>query len=360
MISLHSNLWRTGVWLFFCVLTVGAKDRFLLQSKLFTIYASGSQTVVFTGYSYNDSGYRVEENAYNGADSSAAVMSSTVYVYNQDNTLSDEVLKTATGDTVSIVRYGYDSNKRAIAVSTLTKQQSLRYVDSMGYDADGHMTAKRRYSGGILNFYNTYSYNADGKKISDTLHETNGIGFIATQAVIFSYDANGYVLNERNYRFQAAAWYLISANKMAYSSAGLLVSVTQYEGDGADNLMQDSLAYAYDNSGNQTRELHYDNDRTLISATDYKWIDTQPVRIDLERISEKSVYRYEYGKLLLADIQGTVRLSLYDARGRLVGQFQHQGAPWCKVALPDLGRGSYIAVISSDHRTSAFHFTTIN
>lgn len=359
MISLHSNLWREGLLVLFCVLTVGAKDRFLLQAKLFTIYASGSQTVVFTGYSYNDSGYRVEENIYNGADSSAAVMSSTVYVYNQDNTLSDVVLKTATGDTVSIVRYGYDSNKRAIAVSTLTKQ-AIRYVDSMVYDADGHMTAKRRYSGGILNFYNSYSYNAAGKKISDTLHETNGTGFFATQAVIFSYDANGYVLNERNYRFQAAAWYLISTNEMAYSSVGLLVSVTQYEGDGAGNLMQDSLAYAYDNSGNQTRELHYDNDRVLISATDYTWIDTQPVRIDLERISEKSVYRYERGKVLLTDIQGIVHLSLYDARGRLLGQFHHQGAPWCEVALPDLGRGSYIAVISSDHQTSAFHFTTIN
>jgi antitoxin component YwqK of YwqJK toxin-antitoxin module len=364
MTSLNSILWRTGLSLLFSVLSIQAKDRFLLESELFTNFASGSQVKVFTGYSYNDSGNRVEKHTYNGPDSNAAAMSRTVYVYTQDNTLSDEVLKTAAGDTVSIVRYSYDAGKRRIAVSTLTKLQALRYVDSMAYDADGQMTAKRRYSGGALSFYNTYSYNAAGKKLSDTLHETNGTDFSASQAVIFSYDGNGRVQNEKNSRFQAGSWYLISTNKMAYTSSGSLGSVTQYEGDGASNLMQDSLAYAYDNSGNRTRESHYDNNRALISTTDYTWIDTQPTFVfTSKKVSEKSGFKFENGKLLMTgtEIHGTIRLSLFDTRGKLVRQSQHQGSACREFSLaPEVGRGSYIAVLRGENLISTCHFTTVN
>jgi hypothetical protein len=342
--------------------TILAKDRFLLESELFTNFASGSQTKVLTGYSYNDSGYRVEKNTYNGPDTSAAAMSRTVYIYNQDNTLADEILKTAAGDTVSIVQYSYDSNKRRIAVSTLSKLQVLRYVDSLLFDANGQMTSRRRYSGGVLSFFNTYTYNAAGKKISDTLHETNGTDFIATQAVIFFYNGDGFVLNEKSSRFQAGSWYNISTNKMAYSSNGFLASVTQYEGDGASNLMQDSLAFVYDNSGNRTKESHYDNDRMLVSTTEYKWIDTQPVfAVRSHGILEKPAFRFVNGTLHMTDIHGTVHLSLYDARGKLVRQSQHQGSTCCEFAIArELCRGSYFAVIKSENQTSTFHFTTVN
>jgi hypothetical protein len=354
--------WRMVIALLFYVPTIGAKDRFLLESELFTNLSSGSGVKVFTGYSYNDSGYRVAKSAYNGPDSNAAAMSRLVYIYNPDNTLSDEILKTTTGDTVSIVRYGYDSNKRQVAVSTLTKLQALRYLDSMVYDAAGQMTARRRYSGGALSFYNTYSYNAAGKKLSDSLHEINGADFIATQAVIFSYDAGGFVLNEKTSRFQSGSWYLISTNKMAYSLNGFLISVTQYEGDGTSNQMQDSLAFAYDISGNRTREAHYGNDRALLSTTDYKWIDTRPTSVfKPKKVLEPSAIKFENGTLRIANSHGIIRLSLYNASGKLVWQSQHRGSSGGEVSIaPALSRGAYIAVIRTENQTSAFHFTAVN
>jgi hypothetical protein len=339
-----------------------ARDRFLLESELLTSFASGSQTLVFTGYSYNDSGYRVEKSAYNGADSNAASMSRTMYLYNQDNTPSDEILKTPAGDTVSIVHYSYDANKRLVAVSTLTKLQVLRYVDSLAYDADGNMIAKRRYSGGVLSFYDTYSYDASGRKLSDSLHELSGTVFVATQAVNFSYDASGFALDEKNSRFQSGAWYLISTNKMAYSSGGHLVSVTQYEGDGTSNLMQDSLAYTYDSWGNQTRQSHFDGDRTLLSTTDYAWIDTQPTGIvRIQRSPEKIPISFDRGMLRVSNAFGTIRLYIYDTNGRLVRQSLREGSAGSEFAIAlDLHHGSYVAVIKSQNRASALRFTSVN
>jgi hypothetical protein len=362
MANVNSLIYMIVMSFLSCVPAILAKDRFLLESELLTNFASGSQTKMFTGYSYNDSGYRVEKNTYNGPDTNAAAMGRTEYSYYLDNTLSDEILKTAAGDTVSIVRYSYDSNKRRIAISTLSKLQVLRYVDSLLFDAGGQMTARRRYSGGVLSYFNTYTYNASGKKISDTLHETTGTDFIATQAVIFSYNGDGFVLNEKNSRFQAGNWYLISTNKMAYSSNGFLASVTQYAGDGVSNLMQDSLAYVYDNSGNRTKESHYDNDRVLISTIEYKWIDMQPAfAVRSHGILEKPAFKFVNGTLHMTDIQGTVHLSLYDAQGKLVRQSQHQGSMCRGFTLgTDLGRGTYIAVIRSENQTSAFHFTFVN
>jgi hypothetical protein len=362
MQSLKPIMCRYGQVFLFLVLPVLAKDRFLLESELLTTYSSGSQTLVFTGYSYNDSGYRVEKSAYNGADSTAATMSRTLYLYNQDNTLSDEILETATGDTASIVHHSYDSSKRQIAVATLTKLQVLRYVDSSAYDSYGNMIAVRRYSGGSLSFYDTYSYDASGEKLSDTLHEMSGTDFIATQAVNFSYDASGFVLNEKNSRFQSGAWYLISTNKMAYSSGGHLVSVTQYEGDGTSNVMQDSLAYAYDSWGNQTRGSHFDGDHILLSTTDYTWIDTQPTAIArMQRSPEKIPLRFDQRRLLVSGGFGTVRLCIYDANGRLVRQSYHEGSAGSEFAVtPDLRRGSYVAVIKSENRASVLRFTSVN
>lgn len=345
-----------------CASSLWARDRFLLGSQLYKNYSSGSAVPLLTTYTYNDSGCRVDMSAYNGADTSAARMSRTVYAYNADNTLAQEVLKSATGDTVSIVQHGYDANKREIAVSTLTKALAVRFVDSSAYNANGRLANKKRYAGGSLSFYHAYTYNTGGKMTADTLYEKQGGTFVPMQAVVFSSNDNGTVASEKNWRFQSGAWYLISTNKMVYNASGTLASVTQYEGDGATNRMQDSTAYAYDANKNRTKKSDYDQDRTLLATTDYYWIDTQPNSILRNTIAGRGpMVRYAGGRIFVSDHHGGVQVSVYTAAGRMVQRLQHEAEGSFEADLAHgLGRGSYVAVVRSGNDLSTIHLTLVN
>lgn len=249
-------------------------NRFLLQTELRTNYNGGSPGKFYTGYTYDESGNRIQKRVFDGVDSAAALISREVLSYDANEQLTQDLLLSATGDTLSIVRNSYGSSGLKSA-STLNKDGSTRFVDSMFYSG-GVLTQQSRFNAsGTKVFFNSYTYTG-GLLKADSLYESDGAGgFAPTQARLISHNSDSTVAQEVQYQKSGTAWYAVSTTKMSYSQK-LLLSTAVYETDGASGALTDSLAYLYDMYGNRTKESQFDNERTLTYDIVYTWKDTQP------------------------------------------------------------------------------------
>jgi YD repeat-containing protein len=288
-------------------------------------------------------------------------MSSVKFSYDISGAVTEELLLSGV-DTLTIVRYVYAGGK-LIAVRTLRKDGTLRFTDSLLYDGQGRKIEEQRISSaGVKTFYHRYTLNAFGKTSADSLYELVSTAFVATQAVLFTYNPDSTVVKEVQWRMSSATWYCISTAFMSYA-AGSLVSVATHERDGIGTGMTDSLAYSYDGFGNRTKEEDYNGSKVLTHRIVYTWRDTLPVLVLMSekmRSDQRSVLSCNQGRLT-ADLSagGRGMIALYDMSGRRICQtaVEHSGI----VPLNGMaGKGSYVAVYTRGTGKQVLTFTKYN
>jgi YD repeat-containing protein len=339
-------------------LCLGA-DRFLLDSELRTNFADdGSTTQTLTGYTYDASGNRIVQRIWNGADSATTAMSTDQFTYNASGGVTQELLLSGS-DTLTIVRYVY-AGDNIIAVHTLTKDGTLRFTDSLIYDGQEHAIEEQRISSaGVKTYFHRYTLNAQGKIVSDSLYELVSGSYVASQAVLFTYNTDTTVASETQWRLSGASWYCISTAFMRYA-AGSLVSVATHQRDGVGTGMIDSLAYTYDANGNRTKEEDYNDTKALLHRIVYTWRDTKPtiaLMNEKMRSDQRFVISNKQGQLKVdCASRNRGEISIYDMTGKRLCRIEvdHSGT----VPLQRLiGKGLYIAVFTSGANRQMMNFT---
>ena len=337
-----------SIWLLITVSLCFGSSRFLLDAELRTNFSdNASTTQLLTGYTYDANGNRIQSRVWNGADSAVAPMSTDKFTYDGSGNVTEEFLLSGS-DTATIVRYVY-SGGNLVAVHTLSKNGTLRYADSLLYDGQGRNVEEQRISSaGVKTFYHRYTLNASGKTAADSLYELDSTLYVATQAVLFTYNTDTTVATETQWRQTSGSWYCISTAFMSYA-AGSLASVATHERDGVGTAMIDSLAYTYDANNNRTKDEDYDGTKTLIYRIVYTWRDTQPtiaLMIGKSREDQRFCLSVRQGRM-------TANLSSQD-RG-MITIFDMTGKRMCRIAVDRsgtvslnglIGKGSYIAVFS--------------
>lgn len=337
-------------------------DRFRLESELLTNFTGSDTTARFlTGYTYDGSGNRVQSRVWSGTDSTAAAMSGVKLTYDINGNLTQELLLSG-ADTLSIVRYVYGGGRR-IAVKTLDKTGTLRFTDSLIYNGQGvEIEEQRISSAGARTFFHRYSFNGLGKKVADSLYELVSAAYVATQAVVFSYNPDSTVATEASWRLSGASWYCISTAFMKYAS-GALVSVALHDRDGAGTAMTDSLAYVNDTYGNRTRAEAYDGDKVLLRTIVYSWRDMQPVYTLMGTAAQVN------RQPVLSNSRGGLTVSLLPHERGEISLFTMTGRQLCRLAVDHsgavpldglVGKGSYVAVFTSSVNKQIMNYSTIN
>jgi hypothetical protein len=332
--------------LFFLIAGQGAsfgQDRFQLVSALRTGYGDAAGVSSYTAYGYDSEGNRIDQRVFNGVDSAAALMSSVRYTYDMQKRCTEELLLNASGDTLSIVRYTYGT-EGLLSASTLRKDGSLRFSDSLLY-AGGVLVEQRRYlSSTQLSFFHRYGYQS-GLLSSDNLYERDATdGFTATQTRLLSRNTDSSVAREAQWRNAGGQWYCISTTVMAYANKNLVSAVT-YEGDAASKRLMDSLAYNVDAYGNRTLETQFDDERVKTYDIAYTWRDTQPVSVTAAANTRRPGSRMALcnGRLNFgAPVSGSLEFFRID--GRRICERRLSGEASASLPL-SLTAGHYVAMV---------------
>jgi hypothetical protein len=244
-------------------------------------------------------------------------MSREVVLYDVNGQITQDFLISPTGDTLSIVRNCYGVTGLTTA-STLNKDGSIRFIDSMFYSDGIVIEQSRCNASGAKVFLHRYTYTG-GLLKTDSLFEPDGAGgFTPTQAWLVFHNSDSTVTQEVQWRKSGAVWYVVGTTKMVYSQK-MLISITMYETDGVSGALTDSLTYAYDQDGNRTKESHFDNEKTLTYDITYTWKDTQPVGVIVSGNVVKSLQRVSYldGRIVFST-PFTGIITVYSANGRKV------------------------------------------
>jgi hypothetical protein len=327
----------------FPVVCFGA-DRYQLQTELRTNYNGGTSGKFFTGYTYDESGNRILKRVFDGVDSTAALMSREVVLYDVNGQITQDFLISSTNDTLSIVRNSYGAN-RLTAASTLNKDGSIRFIDSMFYSGGIVIEQSRCNASGAKVFFHRYTYTS-GLLKADSLFEPDGAGgFTPTQAWLVFHNSDSTVAQDVQWRKSGAAWYAVGTTKMIYNQK-LLSSTTMYETDGVSGALTDSLAYAYDQDGNRLKESHFDNEKTLTYDITYTWKDTQPVGVIVSGNVAKSLQRVSYldGRIVFST-PFTGIITIYSANGRKVSMNRIENSK-CATLDCHASSGLYYAMLS--------------
>jgi YD repeat-containing protein len=337
-------------------------DRFQLQSELHANFdENGATTQTLTGYTYDANGNRVQARIWDGIDSATAPMSSVTYGYNAAGAIAEELLLAQT-DTLSIVRYEYNSGN-LMAVRTLRKDGAVRFTDSLIYDSQGRNIEEQRISSaGVKTYFNRYTLNAQGKKLSDTLFELVTASYNASQAVLFTYNPDSTVATETQWRLSGAGWYCISTAFMSYT-AKTLSSVTTRERDGEGTGMMDSLAYTYDANGNRTKEEDYDAEGILAYWTTFVWRDTET------KIVLRDIRRPSNQHFAVSGMHGRITITHGPLDRGEIAVFTLAGKRICNVPVTCSGsvplqgifaKGPYVAVFTGNGCKQYTNFTIYN
>jgi hypothetical protein len=247
-----------------------AAGSYSLKSELHTNYLAGASKL-FTVYSYDNGGMCTLKRVFNGVDSTTSLLSRQVFTYDASLRLIKTILASAEGETLSITMKNYGP-AGLTDTSILNKNGGLRFKDSIIY-INGIISEQRRYNSALsLTSFHHFTYTSS-LLTADTLFETDGVGgFVASNATVFSYNADSTTSSKKFWLKQDASWYAIKTTKMTYVD-GFLDNVSTYEADGSSNRMIDSIAFVYDNNGNRIKELRFDNERSLVYDIVYKWYD---------------------------------------------------------------------------------------
>jgi hypothetical protein len=248
-------------------------EGWFLQSELRTNFSEASSFSIFTAYTYNSDGKRVEKRVFEGVDSISALMNKERFVYDLKSRCIQDLLLNAAGDTLSIVRNLYGNNTSLESASILNKDGSVRFKDSLLY-INGNLAEQRRYnSSASISIIHRYKYSS-GLCVVDSLFESNGVGgFIPTQARLISYNVDSTVSKEIIWRESGDQWYCISTSIMVYDQKHLS-SVTTYETDALSKKMMDSVSFVFNDSGNLIKQTAFNNSRIKIYEIFNTWITT--------------------------------------------------------------------------------------
>ena len=349
-------------WILVLVPVCFGANKFILDSELRINFGGNGSTGQFlTRYTYDASGNRVMQRVWEGADSTATVMSSVKFSYDNSGMVTEELLISG-ADTSSIVRYAYNSGK-LIAAHTLAKEGTLRFTDSLIYDGQGRNVEEQRISSvGVKTYFHRYTLNGQGKTLADSMYEIVSGSYAATQAVLFAYNMDSTIASEAQWRLSGGSWYCISIAFMSYA-AGSLVSVATHDRDGAGTAMTDSLSYAYDADKNRIKEEDYDETKALTHRIVFTWRNTQPIFVLMnKKLSNDQVFflSNKQGRL---SVDGALRnqgeISIYDMTGKRLCRVavDHSGI----VPLQGLiGKGSFIAIFTSGMNKQIMNFNNYN
>jgi hypothetical protein len=349
-------------WILALVPVCFGADRFILDAELRTNFAdNGSSTRFFTGYTYDANGNRVQSRVWSGTDSMVAPMSSVTFTYDNSGPVT-EALQLSGADTSAIVRYAYNGGK-LIAVRTLRKDGTVRFIDSLIYDEQGRNIEEQRISSaGVKTYFHRYTLNAQGKTVADSMYELVSGTYVASQAILFAYNNDSTIASEAQWRQSGAGWYCISTAFMGYA-AGSLISVVTRERDGVGTGATDSLAYTYDANKNRIKEEDYDGSKALMHRIVYTWRDTQPTFVLMNEKSNNDGRFALSGKqgCLTADLSSQNRgmITIYDMAGKRLSRIaiDHSGI----VPLTGIiGKGSFIAVFTCGLNKQTMNFTNYN
>jgi hypothetical protein len=318
--------------------------RYQLQTELRTNYNGDISGKFLTGYTYDAFGNCILKRVFDGVDSTATLMSREVLSYDASGQIAQDLLLSATGDTLSIVQNTFSANG-LVSVSTLNKDGSIRFIDSLFYSGEKLSELNRFNASGKKVFFHRYTYTG-GLLSADSLYEPDGAGgFVPTQARHVSHNSDSTVAQEVQWRKSGTAWYAVGTTKMAYSQK-LLISTIMYETDGASGSLTDSLSYIYDQFGNRTKESHFDNDRILTYDIIYTWKDMQPVGVIVSGNVMTSLQQVCYldGRIVFsAPFTGII--SVYSADGRKVSRSRIENSK-CATLDCHTSNGRYFAMLN--------------
>lgn len=268
----------------------------------------------FTRFDYDDQGNRVALRGYASADTASARLGVTTYEYSPGGRLLREVARVGS-DTLSDVLYAYGLQAQPVTVTVRGKSGILRYTDSLAYDGKGNMTWENRFSAtGSAIFRRQHLWDGAGLALGDTLFEPDGAGWKALSARIVSHNPDGTVSGEVFSRLDGEIWIVSKSTTLGYA-AGRLAYVLSNEGDGPGTLRADSTAYAYNGSGNRSRESIFDGDGALVERTEYQW-ENATVRL---RWAETALHEMRHeGRLLSRGVLAIGRNSYVTLRGQRV------------------------------------------
>jgi hypothetical protein len=343
---LKGCLMRKNCFLFLLLLLVAqgssmAASRFLLQTELRTNYNGGVSGQFYTGYSYDESGNRVQKRVFDGIDSTAVLMSREVLSYDAFGNITQVLLLSATGDTLSIVRNTYGANGLESA-ATINKNGTTRFIDSLFYSGGIVVEQSRTNATGTKMFLHRYSYTG-ALLNADSLFEPDGAsGFIPTQARLVSYNNDNTVAQEVQWRKSGTSWYAVGTTKMAYSQ-NLLLAAALYETDGVSGVLTDSLAYLYDTNGNRIKESHYDNERMLTYDIAYTWTGKVNVIVAGRISSAHPRVLYRDGRIVFSTpFSGMI--TLCSMNGRTVSRIHVENSKHAIISCQHAS-GRYVAML---------------
>lgn len=245
-------------------------QEFRLDGEKRETYGLSGPVPTFIAYAYDDAGKRLSRRAYNGADTDAPALGVTSYHYSATGRLEREVLTTGT-DTLSDIAYFYGLLPKPIRIEVKGSKGVVRYCDSLSYNDQGRLLNETRIVQGEKRFGRRYAYDGVGRRIADTLFETDSVSSNrATQAIAYLYNEDGSVNGERHSRLAEGAWYAEKGVAMTYSR-GMLSAVVNYIGEGAGRITLDSLSIARDASGNRVEDRRFAAEGGLAEKVQYFW-----------------------------------------------------------------------------------------
>jgi RHS repeat-associated protein len=163
-------------------------------------------------YTYNADGDITSESDFNCAQS--VVVSADYYTYNDSDQLTAVVETIAGGPTVELV-YTYSDSGECSGVTA-----------SIG----GTVDSSGNYTGGTLDYQNTYGYDDNGDLIQIVQSSQTGGDAVATKEIDLTYNAAGQFQSIDRYLGQGQDKQLVAESGYTYNSAGQLTGLVYQQG----------------------------------------------------------------------------------------------------------------------------------
>lgn len=334
-------------------------QEFILESELKTTYGGSGSHATFTNYTYDSNGNRINKRVYDGGDTLSNLLSHCEYVYDVNGKVTKETL-VSSNDTLSIVEFSY-INEKLSCIRSLSGDGTLRYTDSLFYNAVGQLEKESRHVNETNTFFHKYTYEGLNK-VSDTLFEYDGTSFIATQAVLFTHSTEGNVNQEDHFAYQGGRWSQIKTVLMEYELE-TLTSVSIHAGVGSTGALIDSLAFEYDIDKNRIKESKFNDEKALTYTIDYKWINTNTYTTNLNNsLKTQSISMSTTNRIINLYSQSSLKeIRVYDIAGRTIINENINNSLNARVNIPsNISNGRYIAFVTTNSGTHIKKTFTLN
>jgi hypothetical protein len=337
----RNNIANLIIMCFFA--TSFSQGRFLLQSEIKTSYNPGSTTARLTTYAYDNHGKKIKMLVFLGADTATGLDNSAFYSYDANQRMVSELHLLSGVDTSSLINYSYDANSNLSVIRTMVNNNGVWQVDSLKYDSSQRLVQRWHYTAAITD-YHDYTYNISGQEIADTLLESTGAAYVATQASIFDYSVPN-IVTQKDYFVTGGTWYFKQDSVKTYAN-NFLVASAVHEPNGVTNILMDSLAFSYDTAGNKVNVAHFDKTGARTYAINYQWFPNPYAAILVRNIPERRAIELAYSKRIVTlrhSESSEGYLAVFTLNGKLYKKQTVMAGQNYAMALPGIAPGKYIA-----------------